>query len=91
MLKSWKGKIALLLFGAALGWFGWPAAKSLMRAEPAAGVSAAALADQAEAERQKVIPDALACPCGGEAVCSGPRGGLYCVDVEGRKKYKPKG
>ncbi len=28
------------------------------------------------------------CPCASGAECVGPRGGKYCLDAEGRKKYK---
>lgn len=33
---------------------------------------------------------ASACPCGGGSLCTGPRGGQYCVTASGNKSYKRK-
>lgn len=30
---------------------------------------------------------AAACPCGSGAICTGPKGGLFCVTPEGKKRY----
>lgn len=45
-------------------------------AEPAAPVVAQAAADGA------------GCACASGAVCTGPRGGQYCLDDGGKKRYK---
>jgi hypothetical protein len=31
-----------------------------------------------------------ACPCGSGALCTGPRGGIYCVTPAGNKSYRPR-
>jgi micrococcal nuclease len=28
------------------------------------------------------------CPCGGDAICTGPKGGTYCTTATGRKLYR---
>jgi hypothetical protein len=30
------------------------------------------------------------CPCGSGRLCTGPRGGVYCVTPAGNKSYKPR-
>lgn len=30
---------------------------------------------------------ASGCPCGGDSLCTGPRGGQYCIAPSGKKKY----
>lgn len=45
------------------------------------------LSQEPEAANQ----DVFVCPCGGPGWCVGPRGGVYCVDINGKKKYRPKG
>lgn len=88
--KTWFHVLVLaVVFGVSWVWLPWLADKGGPPGDAPAG--GASVVDQAEAERLAVIPDALACPCGMDAVCKGPMGGVYCVDVEGRKRYKPKG
>lgn len=48
-------------------------------------VSDAAAVGDAGAEK---IPDSMTCPCGSPAVCVGPKGGRYCVTIDGKKRYK---
>lgn len=90
MVKSWKGMVVVVLFGLALGWFGWPAAKSLMKAEPAEVRPAAMAVSQVSPEPVEASQDIFVCPCGGPGWCVGPRGGVYCIDQAGKKKYRPK-
>lgn len=33
-------------------------------------------------------PSAGACPCSGAAICTGPKGGHYCLTASGNKRYK---
>lgn len=30
------------------------------------------------------------CPCGAGKLCTGPRGGIYCITPAGNKSYKPR-
>ena len=30
------------------------------------------------------------CPCGSGVMCTGPRGGIYCITPAGNKSYKPR-
>lgn len=46
---------------------------------------------QARAARVEQVPAAAlsnACPCGHSLVCVGPKGGRYCVNSRGQKKYQ---
>lgn len=83
--KKWSESIVgVLAICGAVAWWHWPAADK----EPAAGLMMAgdtARVDDAGAEK---IPDAMTCPCGSPAVCVGPKGGRYCVTIDGKKRYK---
>lgn len=84
--QNWARGVAgvVMLAGALAWWQGWQGADK----EPAAGLmvaSDAARVDDAGAEK---IPDSMTCPCGSPAVCVGPKGGRYCVTIEGKKRYK---
>lgn len=48
------------------------------------GVSGAA---DVRVERVDSAAVAGACPCGHSLVCVGPKGGRYCVNSRGQKKY----
>lgn len=37
-----------------------------------------------------VVADAEACACGSNSLCTGPRGGRFCVDSSGNKRYRTK-
>jgi DNA-binding CsgD family transcriptional regulator len=39
------------------------------------------------ARRRGFHPNSAACPCSGESVCVGPRGGRYCITSGGNKRY----
>lgn len=41
---------------------------------------------KADQEKMKVA-DALECPCGGTSMCTGSRGGTYCLAANGKKRY----
>lgn len=83
-------KWALLAIGAlvvALVWWlssgdGKPAKSKA--AEPVAEIVKPA---ESKAAAPEVVPDA-GCACLRGAVCTGPRGGQYCLDADGRKRYK---
>ncbi|WP_286976850.1 hypothetical protein [Pseudomonas sp.] len=38
----------------------------------------------------KSVNSSGSCPCGGGALCTGPRGGQYCITTNGKKSYKRK-
>lgn len=84
--ENWaRGVVAVaMLAGSVAWWQGWSGGDK----EPAAGLmvaSDAARVDDAGAEK---IPDSMTCPCGSPAVCVGPKGGRYCVTIEGKKRCK---
>jgi hypothetical protein len=55
--------------------------------EPAGGEPAAlpsgAIAVEPAAEQS--------CPCDGSRLCTGPKGGVYCIAADGKKRYKQRG
>lgn len=80
-----RGVVAVAIVGAALAWWhGWPGADK----EPAAGLMVASDAARVGDAGAEKIPDSMTCPCGSPAVCVGPKGGRYCVTIDGKKRYK---
>lgn len=83
-----RGVLAVVIVGAAVAW--WPggdnaAEKGAGQIMPAVMVSTAAPAGTEAAEK---MPDALACPCDSGMWCTDPRGGVYCVTIDGKKRYR---
>ena len=47
----------------------------------------AATATKPATSTTKTTPKATSCPCGAGKVCIGPRGGRYCINSSGNKRY----
>lgn len=79
--------LLVALFYVAWVWMPW-----LDKKEPAAVVGVAAgHVEAVGGDLPAMTPDKFACPCAAQGVtCTGPRGGVYCVDSEGVKRYKAK-
>lgn len=71
---SRKSLLVAVLVGALVGWCGWIVAKSV-------GVWSDALAEDEPIS-------ATDCQCSGVRLCTGPRGGRFCIDDSGNKRYK---
>ncbi|MCL2344451.1 MAG: hypothetical protein FWC58_01195 [Desulfobulbus sp.] len=65
----------------------WPAKHPAEVAAPAAEQVAATAEERVEPVGPAVAGVEQACPCGGESLCTGPRGGRYCLTAGGNKKY----
>jgi hypothetical protein len=83
-LKWWQG-VALFVLGVAvvrLSSGDGPKKEEKVEQLPAAVVAPVAVPE-------KVGPAAAqACDCASGAVCTGPRGGQYCLDADGKKRYR---
>lgn len=61
-------------------WLLWQTPEKPVKSEPAA--------EAAEVGAVKVEQAATACICGTGVMCTGPRGGSYCLTESGNKRYK---
>lgn len=87
--KTWLHVVLLLVvFGVGFVWMPWLDDKG--GKDGVASVGAMAAVSQVGPDPVEASQDVFVCPCGGPGWCVGPRGGVYCIDMNGKKKYRPK-
>ncbi len=89
---SKKGILIALMVGAFVGAFYQLAIKPWVAFHLGESKELVSVDSGAQEEKLPAMtPDKFACPCAAQGVtCTGPRGGVYCVDSEGVKRYKQK-